>query len=137
MPQSMQSTIDMLVDAGVETLISALVLAFLIATLTAGTYFWLRRGKSDGTAILVSLIVVANLACLMTGARFIESRTHVAELRAALRQSGSLVRGQAYGHLRMSRFPDRSAHRSRRNSLPGGSAAKQLANAETVAAAPK
>jgi predicted PurR-regulated permease PerM len=75
MPRPIGSTIDMLLNVGADTLIGALILAVLIAVLTAGFYLWLRRGKSDVTTILVALILVANLACLVTGAGFIQSRS--------------------------------------------------------------
>jgi hypothetical protein len=74
MPRAIGTTFDMLLDLNLDAIIGAMVLALLIATLTAGAYYWLRRGKSDVTAVLVSLIVIANLACLVTGAGFIQSR---------------------------------------------------------------
>jgi hypothetical protein len=74
MPRAIGTTFDMLLDLNLDTIVGALILALLIATVTAGAYHWLRRGKSDVTAVLVSLIVIANLACLATGAGFIQSR---------------------------------------------------------------
>ena len=74
MPQVVGTTFEMLLDLDLDTIVGALVLAVLVAALTAGAYLWLRRGKSDVTAMLVSLIVIANLACLVTGAGFIRSR---------------------------------------------------------------
>jgi hypothetical protein len=88
MPQPVASTIDMLLNVGVETLIDALLLAILIALPTAGAYLWLRRGKSDVAAILVAVILVANLACMVTGAGFIHSRSQSQRI-------GSLPGGQA------------------------------------------
>lgn len=75
MPESVGSTIDMLLELDRDTIIGAIILAFLIAALTAGAYLWLRRNKSDVSSILVSLILVANLACLATGAGFAQSRS--------------------------------------------------------------
>jgi hypothetical protein len=75
MPQVVGTTFEMLLDLDLDTIVGALVLAVLVATLTAGAYLWLRRGKSDVTAMLVSLIVIANLACLVTGAGFIRSKS--------------------------------------------------------------
>ena len=87
MPQPVGTTIDMLLELGQDAIIGALVLSVLVAALTAGAYLWLRRGKSDVTAILVSLIVIANLACMVTGAGFIQSRLQSAP-------PGTLIGGQ-------------------------------------------
>ena len=75
MPRAVGTTFDMLLDLNLDTIVGAMILALLIATLTAGVYHWLRRGKKDVTAVLVSLIVIANLACLVTGAGFVQSRS--------------------------------------------------------------
>jgi hypothetical protein len=75
MPQPVGLTIDMLLNLSLDTLIGALLLAVLIAVVAAGAYLWLRRGKSDVTATLVAVSLVANLACLVTGAGFIQSRS--------------------------------------------------------------
>ena len=88
MPQPVGSTIDMLLNLGSDTLIAGLLLAVLIAALTAGAYLWLRRGKSDVTIILVSFILVANLACLVTGAGFIQWRSLSHRIGAPDRRSG-------------------------------------------------
>ena len=84
MPRAIGTTFDMLLDLNLDAIVGAMVLALLIATLTAGAYHWLRRGKSDVTAVLVSLIVIANLACLVTGAGFIQSRWSQSPHPAAL-----------------------------------------------------
>ena len=99
MPQVFGTTIDMLLELGQDAIIGAMVLSVLVAALTAGAYLWLRRGKSDVTAVLVGLIVIANLACLTTGAAFVRSRFRSAQsvatasdrreaLAAAQRRSG-------------------------------------------------
>jgi hypothetical protein len=137
MPQPVGSTIDMLLDVGLETLIGALVLTVLIAMLTAGAYFWLRRGKSDMTAILVALIVVANLACLVTGAGFIESRSHFRRLGPSSLRTGSHGSDQENGQVGVSRHSARSVHRWRRTSLPGHAAPKRLSNSEAAAVSPE
>ena len=79
MPQVFGTTIDMLLELGQDAIIGAMVLSVLVAALTAGAYLWLRRGKSDVTAVLVGLIVIANLACLTTGAAFVRSRSRSAQ----------------------------------------------------------
>ena len=79
MPQVFGTTIDMLLELGQDAIIAAMVLSVLVAALTAGAYLWLRRGKSDVTAVLVGLIVIANLACLATGAAFVRSRSQSAQ----------------------------------------------------------
>jgi hypothetical protein len=136
MPQPVGSTIDMLLDVGLETLIGGLVLAVLIAMLTAGAYFLLRRGKSDMTAILVALIVVANLACLVTGAGFIESRSHFRRFGPSLLRTGSHGSDQN-GQVGVSRHSARSVHRWRRTSLPAHAAPKRLSNSEAAAVSPE
>jgi hypothetical protein len=137
MPQPVGSTIDMLLDLGLETLVGALVLAVLIAMLTAGAYFWMRRGKSDTTAILVTLIVVANLACLVTGAGFIESRSHFRRFGPSLLRTGSHGSDQENGQVGVSRRSVRSVHRWRRTSLPGRAAPTRLSNSEAAAVSPE
>ena len=79
MPQVFGTTIDMLLELGQDAIIGALVLSVLVAALAAGAYLWLRRGKSDVTAVLVGLIVITNLACLTTGAAFVRSRSRSAQ----------------------------------------------------------
>jgi hypothetical protein len=133
MPQPVGSTIDMLLDVGLETLIGGLVLAVLIAMLTAGAYFLLRRGKSDVTVILVALIVVANVACLVTGAGFIESRSHARRFGPSLLRAGSNGGDHENGQVGVSRRSVRSAHRWRRTSLPAHAAPKRLSNSEAAA----
>ena len=137
MPQTVGSTIDMLLDVGLETLVGALVLAVLIAMLTAGAYFWMRRGKSDTTAILVALIVVANVACLVTGAGFIESRSHIRRFGPSLLRTGSHGSDQENGRVGVSRHSARSVHRWRRTSLPAHAAPKRLSNSEAAAVSPE
>ena len=75
MPQIFGTTIDMFLELGQDAIIGAMVLSVLVAALTAGAYLWLRRGKSDVTAVLVGLIVITNLACLTTGAAFVRSQS--------------------------------------------------------------
>jgi hypothetical protein len=77
MPESVGTTVDMLLDLDRDTIVGALVLAVLIAAMTAGAYLWLRRGKRDVSALLVSLLAIANLVCLVTGAGFIQSRSRL------------------------------------------------------------
>jgi hypothetical protein len=136
-PKSFETTTDMLLDVGLETLIGALVLAFLIAVVTAGAYLWLRRGKSDVTAMLVALIVVANLACLVTGASFIESRSHFALRGPVLRPAGPLSSGHDRWQVSMSRRFDRHGDRSRRNSAPDRAVANRNASGERAAISPE
>ena len=93
MPKPFESTIDMLLDVGLDTLIGALVLAFMIAVVSASAYLWLRRGKSDVTALLVALIVVTNVACLVTGAGFIKWTSQSTQFRIALRRPSPLASG--------------------------------------------
>lgn len=75
MPESVGTTIDMVLDLGLDTIIGALFLAALTAAVTTGMYLLLRRGKPDVSGLLVSLILVANLACLVMGAGFIQTRS--------------------------------------------------------------
>jgi hypothetical protein len=70
-PQPVTTLLNMVLDVGMEPLIGALILAFLLAALTASTYMWLKRGKPDVKVLLVTLILGANLACFATGAGFI------------------------------------------------------------------
>jgi len=85
MPQSIEKTLDMLIDLGPDTLIKALFLAALLALMAAYPYHWLRRGRSEMMGTLVSLFLVGNLACLVVGAAFIQLRGPYRDL--ALRQA--------------------------------------------------
>jgi hypothetical protein len=122
LPQSIGSTIDMLLVVGLDTLIGALVLAVLIAALTAGAYLWLRRGKSDVSAVLITLILLANLTCLVTGAAFIQSKH-------SLKRTGPIVVGQEDGTIHMPRRGGRPDTAWRRTSYPHRGTANRAANA--------
>jgi hypothetical protein len=123
MPRPVGSTIDMLLDVSLDTVIGAMFLAFLIAAMTAGAYLWIRRGKSDATGILVALILVANLACLVTGAGFSQSRSQS-------RRIGSGYSSQANGKINASSRSVRSGNRSRRTSFSQAIPAKRSVNSE-------
>jgi hypothetical protein len=114
----------MLLNVGLETLIGGLILAVLIAVLTAGAYLWLRRGKSDVMTILVTLILVANLACLVTGAGFIQLRS--SSVYVGPRGSGQENRKISA----VSRFA-RPAHLERRAFFPRRAPAKPLVKSES------
>jgi hypothetical protein len=137
MPQPVGSTINMLLDVGLEPLVGALVMAVLIATLTAGAYFWLRRGKSDVTAILVALIVVANLACMVTGAGYIASRSRGLKLGVESAPIGTIANGRENGQVDVPRRFAGSAARWRRTSSRSRSVAKQLVDGEEATVAPE
>jgi hypothetical protein len=136
MPQPIGSTIDMLLDVGLDALVGALILAVLIATLTAGAYFWVRRGKSDVTAILVALIFVANLASLVTGAGFIASKSRAIQLGPALHRIGRLGNSQENGQVNVPRRFAGSAARWRRASSRDRSTATRRVQGEAAAVAP-
>ncbi len=136
MPQPVGLTIDLLLDLGPETLIGALILAVLIATLTACVYSWLRRGKSEATTILVALIIVANLACLTAGAGFIRSRSSFLQVKSRSDQTGSLGDGQENEQGGEPRYVGRSAPRWRRTSRAGRNPAKRAPNSEAAPVSP-
>src|SRR5262249_30006996 len=75
MPKAMGTTMDMLLDVGLDTIVGALILAFLIALVTAGAYFLVRRGTTRCTTKRVTFVLTAKVACLVTGAGFIQSRS--------------------------------------------------------------
>jgi hypothetical protein len=137
MPQPVGSTINMLLDLGLEPLVGALVFAVLIATLTAGAYSWLRRGKSDVTTILVALIVVANLACMVTSAGYIASRSRGLRLKDEPGPTRPFLNGQENGQVIVPRRFSSSAARWRQISSRGRAAARRLANSEEVAVPPE
>jgi hypothetical protein len=129
MPQVVAETFDMLLDLGAETLIGALFLATLLALLVASVYLRLRRGKSDVMMLLVSMILVANLACLVTGASFVQSKD-------SPRRIGPYGGDQA--NQRVS-APRRFAHPGttwRRPFSPRRAPAKQPVNSDEAPAAP-
>jgi hypothetical protein len=129
MPQPVGATFDMLLDVGAETLIGGLILAVLLAVLAASAYLWLRRGKSDVTVILVSTVLVANLACLVTGAGFIQSRS-------SSRRIGLRGGGQENRKVSASRRVARPATQWRRTSSPRRAPAKQAVNSEDAPVSP-
>jgi hypothetical protein len=69
-----QRIIDFLSYLPSEAFIGALLLAFVIALATAGSYRWLARHKPDTTMLLVCLILVANLACTLATVGFVQSK---------------------------------------------------------------
>ncbi len=137
MPQPVETTMNMLLDIGPETLIGALILAVLIATLTTGAYSWLRRGKSEATTILVALILVANLACLVTGAGFIKSMSTPLQSSSTSRRMGTLAGGLENGQHGMPYHRVRSGPRWRRTSYPGRARAERTANSAAAPVSPE
>ena len=136
MPKPFESTIDMLLDVGLDTLIGALVLAFMIAVVSASAYLWLRRGKSDVTALLVALIVVTNVACLVTGAGFIKWTSQSTQFRIALRRPSPLASGHERWQNSMSRRFD-NHRRSRRNAAPDPAVAARNVIGEPTSISPE
>jgi predicted PurR-regulated permease PerM len=123
-PKPFESTINMLLDVGLDTLIGALILAVLIAMVTASAYLWLRRGKADVTALLAALIVVTNVACLVTGAGFIEWRSRSTKSDLALARPGLFASGHERWQNNISRRSERHP-RWRRNTAPEHAVATQ------------
>jgi hypothetical protein len=126
MPQPVGSTIDMLLNMSADTVIGALLLAVVIAAVTANSYSWLRRGKSDLTTILVALILVGNLACLVTGAGFIQWTSHSSRI-------GSPDRGQKNGQVSAPRRLVRPGVRWRRAASRRPARAELPANSQDPA----
>jgi predicted PurR-regulated permease PerM len=66
--------IEYLSDLPPAAFIGALLLALAIAATTAATYRWLARRKPDASMLLVCLILLANLACILAAAVFVQSK---------------------------------------------------------------
>ena len=136
MPQPIGSTIDLLLDLGPEMLIGALILAALIATVTAWGYSWLRRGKPDATTILVALIIVGNLACLTAGAGFVRSRSTFLQLRSTSDRTGSVAGGQESEQRNAPHRRGRPATRWRQTPLVGRAPAKRVLTGDAAPVSP-
>ena len=130
MPQPVGSTIDMLLNLDSDTVIAGLLLAVLIAALTAGAYLWLRRGKSDVTIMLVSFILVANLACLVTGAGFIQWRSLSHRISAP-------TGGQENGQVRVAGRFTPTAGRWRRTAFSRPDRVKRTVNSKDAPVSPE
>jgi predicted PurR-regulated permease PerM len=127
----------MLLDVGLDTLIGGLLLAVLMAMVTASAYLWLRRGKSEVTAILVALILIANLACLVTGASFIDAKSQTSKMQPVLSRIGSLNAGREPWQTGAPRRSGRFSHRSKQTSSSGSAASGQNVNGKPAAPSPE
>ena len=68
-----ERTIGFLSDLSPEALIGALLLALVIALTTAGTYRCLTGRPPAGLLLLVCLVLVANLASILTAVGYVQS----------------------------------------------------------------
>jgi hypothetical protein len=75
-----QRTIDFLSYLPPQAYFGAMLLSLAFAVVTAGAYRWLAARNPDAWMQLVCLILVANLACTLAAAGFVQSQVPTVRL---------------------------------------------------------
>jgi hypothetical protein len=75
-------TTDSVMNLPPDTLIGAILLALVVAIGTAGAYHYMAQQRRSSLTLLVSLVLSANLACIIMTVSLVESRVPTVRLVA-------------------------------------------------------
>ena len=66
-------TRDLVMDLPPDTLVGAILLALVAAIGTASAYRWMAQPKPNSLTLLVSLVLLANLSCVVATVHLVQS----------------------------------------------------------------